>query len=107
MFLSAAFFAYNTKVHHDMEETPFKAFRGCRANLPEHLVFPVPGEPAKEEAVQLQDTMGRFEVFYMRMQRMFQGIPVLVDYKWRVSELVWFHAPLKICQRNGQLIKTT
>ena len=41
------------------------------------------------------------------MQRMFQGIPMLVDCKWRISELVWFHAPLKICQRNGQLIKTT
>ena len=32
---------------------------------------------------------------------------MLVDYKWKVSKLVWFSAPLKICQRDGQLIKTT
>ena len=65
------------------------------------------GEPAEEEAVQLQDTMGRFEMFYWWMQGMFSGIPTLVDYRWRRNELVWFHAPLKIYQRNGQLIKTT
>ena len=32
--------------------------------------------------------------------------PPLLDNKWRVGDLVWFLAPLRICQRDGQLIKT-
>ena len=107
MFLCSAFFVYNTKMHYGMEESPFQAFRGRRANLPEDLVFPEMGESAKEEVTQLKDTAGRFEVFYGRMQGMFCGIPVLVDYKLGINKLAWFHTPLRIYQRNGQIIKTT
>ena len=46
-------------------------------------------------------------MFYGWMQGMFCGIPMLIDYKWGINELVWFHTPLRIYQRNGQLIKTT
>ena len=103
MFLSSAIFTYNTKTHYGMGESPFQAFRGRRANLPEDLVFLEMGEPAEEEATQLQDTAGRFEMFYGQMQGMFRGIPKLVDYRWSINELVWFHAPLKIYERMANL----
>ena len=93
MFLSSAFFAYNTKIHYGMGESPFKAFQGRSATVPDDLVFPELGEPAEDEATQLQDTEARFQVFYGKMQGMFHGIPLLTDHLWRIYELVWFHTP--------------
>ena len=107
MLLSSAFFAYNRKIHYGMGESPFQAFQGHSVTIPKDLVFPELGEPAEDEATQLQDTAGRFKVFYGRMQGMFHGVPPLIDYLWGIYELVWFHAPLRIYERSGHLIKTT
>ena len=71
------------------------------------MVFPELGEPGEDEVTQLQDTAARFEVFYAKMQMMFHGIPSLTDHLWKIYDLVWFYAPLRIYQRGSHLIKTT
>ena len=91
------------KTHYGMGESPFHAFRGRRANLPEDLVFPEIGDLAEEEATQVQETLGRFEVFYGWMQGCEN--PTLVDYKWGINELVWFHTPLRIYQGMANLYR--
>ena len=89
-----------------MRESPYKAFQGGSASIPDDSVFPELGEPTEGEATQLQDTAARFEVFYAKMQVILHGISLLTNHLWRIYDLVWFHAPLRIYQRGSHLIKT-